>query len=228
MVCLKAQTIESTINLNCCGGISKRAIHPSHLYFPPLLSQVRRTLETSQVDRPQKLEEANSVLRIFGKVLVDHAESRLEHGIKDRSDLRGEDRLKSITSVSLALFPDLKKSATYAKFGDNGSSDVQNLSVPCRRHVPVVVAQNSIEQSGDEVGVNTLNILSFLDVGFDKLENLLLDRSKGTDLGSLGGNLAHRCNVVADDPADSPVQPEHIKPNPAKLRKEEGADRGTS
>jgi hypothetical protein len=56
----------------------------------------RPTWEARHVDRSQHAEEPSTVFRELGKVLVDHLQGGLEHGIKDGRDLGIETRLRSI------------------------------------------------------------------------------------------------------------------------------------
>ena len=60
----------------------------------------KHTGEAVQVDGTQQLEEADTVFWEFCKVLVNHAERRLEHGIHDGWYLGGEQRLKYAITFS--------------------------------------------------------------------------------------------------------------------------------
>ena len=124
----------------------------------------------------------------FGKVLVDHVESGLKHGVEDRSDLRHEDGLDVSFDAGTMSDPNtlqLTAKRTYSEPGHNGRNDIQHLGVPSRRHVLVVITQDGVKEPRDEVPVDTLQILGFADKCLDKLEYFLLDRSEGTDLGGL-------------------------------------------
>jgi hypothetical protein len=51
------------------------------------------TRETVQIDSAKKFEEADTMLRKFREILIDHVQCRLEDGIEDRRYLRREERL---------------------------------------------------------------------------------------------------------------------------------------
>lgn len=66
-----------------------------------IYEHARLTREAVQIDCSQQLEEADAVLWELGKVLVDHVQSRLEHGVENGGDLRGKYRLRNHKSVSI-------------------------------------------------------------------------------------------------------------------------------
>lgn len=78
---------------------------------------------------------------------------------------------------------------TYLKLLDDGSHDVQDLSLASIRDVVLVVKKNSLQQIGYKALVNHLKVIGLVDVCADQLEDLLLDGSKTADLGHLGGNV---------------------------------------
>jgi hypothetical protein len=59
----------------------------------------RLTREAIQIDRTQQLIEANAVLWVFGEVLIDHAQCRLENCIEDGRHLGRQQRLLADKSV---------------------------------------------------------------------------------------------------------------------------------
>ena len=66
---------------------------------------------------------------------------------------------------------------TYRKLGDNDGHDLQDLSISSIRHVAVIVNQNGLEESGNDIRANHLKIISFLDICLNELQDFLLDSS---------------------------------------------------
>jgi len=66
---------------------------------------------------------------------------------------------------------------TYPKSTDDSSHHIQYLRVPRSWNVPAVISEDGVQQRWHEVGVDSVQVLSFLDVGFHELENLFLHRS---------------------------------------------------
>jgi hypothetical protein len=56
--------------------------------------QLKQSGKARRIDRTHHLEEANSMFGIFRKVLVDHVQSWFKDGVKNRADLRRQQRLK--------------------------------------------------------------------------------------------------------------------------------------
>jgi hypothetical protein len=76
---------------------------------------------------------------------------------------------------------------------DNRRHHVQYFGFTSVRHVVLVVDQNSLQQLGDNVVVDHLQVISLLNICVDELENLLLDRTETTDFGHLGCDVACAC-----------------------------------
>jgi hypothetical protein len=57
------------------------------------------TGEAVQVDGPQQLVEAGTVLGVLRKVLVDHVERGLKHGIQNGWNLRNKNSLGIYVSI---------------------------------------------------------------------------------------------------------------------------------
>ena len=62
------------------------------------------------------------------------------------------------------------------KLVDNSSHDVQNFSLPSVRDIPVVVKEDSLEKRRNHLSIDHLQIVGFLDVGINQLQDFLLDR----------------------------------------------------
>jgi hypothetical protein len=63
---------------------------------------------------------------------------------------------------------------TYRKLGNDGRHDLQNLGVSSIWYIAVVVEENGFKKSWDNVGSNHLEIISLLDIGLNKLQDLFL------------------------------------------------------
>lgn len=73
---------------------------------------------------------------------------------------------------------------------DNGCHDVQDLCLPRIGDVSAVVNQNCLQEWWDHAGIDHLQIVCFLNVRINKLQYFLLDRSKSSDFGCFGGDIA--------------------------------------
>jgi hypothetical protein len=66
---------------------------------------------------------------------------------------------------------------TYRKLSNNGRHDLQNFSVTSIGNVAVVVNEDGIEESWDDVGSDHLKIIGLLNICLDELQDLFLDGS---------------------------------------------------
>jgi hypothetical protein len=76
---------------------------------------------------------------------------------------------------------------------DNRRHHVQYFGFTGVRHVVLVVDQNSLQQLGDNVVVDHLQVISLLNICVDEFENLLLDRTETADFGHLSCDVACAC-----------------------------------
>jgi hypothetical protein len=60
---------------------------------------------------------------------------------------------------------------------DDRGNDVQDFSITGIWHVALVVKQDGVKQRWHHAVVDHLQVICFLDIDLDKLENLFLDRS---------------------------------------------------
>ena len=103
IVCLMAQMMLSMNSLNCGGGMVKSAKRMVRDVKIRVWTE-KRTREAVQVDRAEKLEEANAMFWELCKVLVDHVERRLEHSVQDGGHLWSQQRLRKILLLHLAVY----------------------------------------------------------------------------------------------------------------------------
>jgi len=73
-----------------------------------------------------------------------------------------------------------------------------------------------------------VDVVCPLDVGVDKLENLLLDGPQTANLGRLGCNVAFPLDSLVNETTRGTVHVEHIQVNSANLRVKVAANGGTS
>jgi len=57
------------------------------------LIELEKGGETAQIDLAEKLEELDTMLGVFGEVLVDHVESALENGTENAGNILGHQAL---------------------------------------------------------------------------------------------------------------------------------------
>ena len=81
-------------SLNCAGGSVKRAIGSTREYQKHYRRSYELTREAVKINRPQQLEEANTVFRELSEVLVDHVERWLKHGVQNSRHLGCQQRLQ--------------------------------------------------------------------------------------------------------------------------------------
>jgi hypothetical protein len=66
---------------------------------------------------------------------------------------------------------------TYRKLCNDCRHDFQNFSVSSIGDVSVVVDKDSVKESWDNICSHHLEVISFLNVSLNQLQDLLLDRS---------------------------------------------------
>ncbi len=72
---------------------------------------------------------------------------------------------------------------------DDCGDNIQHLGVSGVGDVALIVKKDGIKQWRHHAFIDHLQIIGFLDVYIDKLEDLLLDSSETSDLWSLGCNV---------------------------------------
>lgn len=77
------------------------------------------------------------------------------------------------------------------QFVDNCGHDVQDLRFSSIRDIPIIVDQNSLEEWRDHVCIHHFQVISFLHVSVDELQDFLLDSSKPANFRCLSGNVAY-------------------------------------
>lgn len=77
---------------------------------------------------------------------------------------------------------------THSQNADDRRHQVQHLGIPSGRNIPLIVNQDRLQQTGNEIGIRAFEVLRPPDVCLDQLEDLLLDRSQCSDLGRFRGD----------------------------------------
>ena len=95
------------------------------------------TREAVEVDRSQQFEEASTMFRELGKVLVDHVERRLKHGIEDSRDLGRKQWLVGSSSIAV---PEDASRLTHPKTADDGCHYVEHLRIASCWNVAIVIS----------------------------------------------------------------------------------------
>lgn len=104
---------------------------------------VRHTWEAIQVDSPKQFEEADSMFREFGEVLVNHIKCWFKDCVQNGGNLRREERLQKECNVSFDSF----SSAiiyTYPQTANDCRHHVQHFSISSSRDVSIVISQDGI------------------------------------------------------------------------------------
>ena len=166
--------------------------------------ELQKRREAVEVDSAEEVEEFDTMLGVFGKVLVDHVQRALEDVLHDDWYL--------VLHQSREL-------------GDHGGHGPQDLGVTSTRHVTVVVNQHGIQERRHHLLPHGLEVLSLVDVGLNELENLLLDGPETTDLGHLGSNLTLASNSLRNQLTGGSIHLKHVAIQVADLREEVGTDR---
>ena len=92
-----------------------------------------------------------------------------------------------------------REEETHSQTSNDGSHDVEHFGITSGGKVLLVVSEDGVEKSRDERAVDLVEILGLLDVSLDELEDLLLDRTKSSNLGSLGGDETWKEERERDD-----------------------------
>lgn len=73
---------------------------------------------------------------------------------------------------------------------DDRGDNVKDFGFTSIWNIPLVVKQYSIKKWGNHAVVDHLHIIGLFDVDVDQLQDLLLDRSKTANFGSLGRDIS--------------------------------------
>jgi hypothetical protein len=80
---------------------------------------------------------------------------------------------------------------TYRELANNDRHNFENFGVSRIWHIAIIVDQYSIKQSWYNVGANHLEIISFLYVCLDELEDFLLNGAKSSDFWCFSRNISY-------------------------------------
>ncbi len=74
------------------------------------------------------------------------------------------------------------------KLRDNCRHDIQHLRLTSVRHVAAIVCEDGFQKRRNDVGVDHLEIVSFLNICVNELQNLFLDGPQAANFRCLRGN----------------------------------------
>lgn len=114
------------------------------------------------------------------------------------------------------------------KLGNDRGHHVQYFRFSGIWNVSPVICQDSLKQSRDEVLVDHVKIISFLNVSVDELQNFLLDGSKAPNFRHLGCNQTFPLYCIVNESTTCAIHIQHVHVDLANLWIEVGTYRCAS